>query len=145
MFLCLQSAGESGEGDADPPLPPAGDRRVGPEGALPDREAADPGAVDPRGQGYPSPPRWRQTPGSAAPLPGRILEPVSPAADHTPGLRSAHSEGLCVPCFNEQYKKTDQFRLVFSFMLIWISVVFLTVRRRTWTQFAGIKFFLWWK
>lgn len=47
MFLCLQSAGESSEGDADPPLPPAGDRRVSPEGALPDREAADPRAVDP--------------------------------------------------------------------------------------------------
>ena len=84
---CPQSAGASGEGGADPPLPTAGDRRVGPEGALPDREAADPGAVDPRGQGHSSPPGRRQAPGGAAPVPGRILEPVSPAADPASGLR----------------------------------------------------------
>ncbi len=94
FLVCFQWAGASSEGNADPPLPLAGDGWVGPEGALPDWEAADPRAVDPWGQGNSSSPQRWQTARGPTPVPGRILEPVSPAADPTPGIRSG-----CVSCF----------------------------------------------
>lgn len=84
----LQSAGASCEGHADPALPPAGDRWVDSLWALPHREAADPWAVDPRGQGHPSSLWCRSTPRGPASVPGWTLEPVSPTADPAPGLRS---------------------------------------------------------
>lgn len=84
----LQSAGASCEGHVDPPLPPAGDRRLGLSWAVPHREAPDPWAVDPWGKGHPSSLWCRPTPRGPASVPGWTLESVSPTADPAPGLGS---------------------------------------------------------
>lgn len=88
FFFCLQPAGASCQGDAEPTLPPEGDRGVSAPRAFPHRETADPRDLDPRSQGHTGPQTWRQTTGGAAPVPSRTLEPVSPSGDPTPGLRS---------------------------------------------------------